>query len=68
VEGATEHFQKAVQLKPDSAEANYSLGIAYMKSERYGQAYTLFQTALKLNPAHPQARVMLKDLEAFLEE
>ncbi len=65
VAGAIEHFNKAIQLRPDSAEAHYNLGIAYMKIESYREAYALFQKALEIDPGYREARIMLKELENY---
>jgi len=65
LDGAIEQFEKAVQVKPNSAEAQYNLGAAYMNTERYDEASALFRKALEIDPGYRQARIMLKELEAF---
>jgi Flp pilus assembly protein TadD len=63
VDRAIDEFREAVRLKPDSAEAHYSLGAAYMNAERYDEASALFQKAIEIDPGHRPARIMLKELE-----
>src|SRR5260370_8767157 len=48
-------LQKAVKDAPDSAQAHYYLGVAYMQTEGLGQASSEFQEALKVSPGFPLA-------------
>jgi tetratricopeptide (TPR) repeat protein len=54
-EEALKTFDKAVQLRPDSAELWKNLGDALLKLERPDQALLSFQHALKLDPQNSEA-------------
>jgi tetratricopeptide (TPR) repeat protein len=55
VEEALKTFDKAVQLRPDSAELWKNLGDALWKLERPDEALLSFQHALKLDPHNSEA-------------
>jgi hypothetical protein len=52
---AWDHFQTAVRLKPDLAEAHYFIALIYRRQNRLPEAKEKFQTVLRLNPRHSQA-------------
>jgi len=54
-EEALKTFDKAVQLKPDSAELWINLGDVLQKLERSDEALLCFQHALKLDPHNSNA-------------
>jgi cytochrome c-type biogenesis protein CcmH/NrfG len=54
-EEALKTFDKAVQLRPDSAELWKNLGDALLKLERPDEALLSFQHALKLDPHNSEA-------------
>jgi tetratricopeptide (TPR) repeat protein len=54
-EDALKTFDKAVQLKPDSAELWKNLGDVLQKLERRDEALLSFQHALKLDPRNSEA-------------
>src|ERR1700691_3374396 len=54
-EEALKTFDKAVQLKPDSAEIWKNLGAVLQKLERLDEALLSFQHALKLDPHNSEA-------------
>jgi len=54
---AIAHYQKALQLKPDYANAYYNLGNALLRKGQLDEAITQYQEALQLNPDNAQARV-----------
>src|SRR5262249_7912740 len=56
VEQALPPLQRAVGLQPASAAAHYSLGYALLQLQRFGQAETEFQRALKLDPDYQTAQ------------
>ena len=50
---AITHFQQALKIKPDYAEAHYNLGNAFLKKGSMSEAIAHFQMALQLEPADP---------------
>lgn len=56
---AAELFQKAIQLKPDYADAYYGLGHAHLDLRRWDEAIRSFERALKINPKDKAARAKL---------
>src|SRR5205085_616455 len=56
---AIEHFRKATELDVSHFDAWHSLGMAYMKSERYKEAIEAGKKAVTLNPNDQFARVSL---------
>ena len=67
-DGAIKQFKELLRLRPRSAEAHYSLGNAYARAKRFGEASTLLQKALKLDPGYRQARMMLDEIEVYQGE
>lgn len=47
---AAEHFQKAILLKPDHADAHYQLGMAYVNQNKLADAVPMFEKYLELAP------------------
>jgi tetratricopeptide (TPR) repeat protein len=45
---ATLHYQRAIRLNPDYAEAHYSLASIYDRTQRYDEAISEYKTALQL--------------------
>jgi tetratricopeptide (TPR) repeat protein len=56
---AITHFQKAIMLKPDYAEAHNNLGAVLFKNGRIQEAIMHFQQALRLNPDFAEAHYNL---------
>jgi len=56
---AIQALQQAVSVQPNSADANYFLGEAYLESKRGSSAVVYFETALRLEP-NGMAEVHLK--------
>lgn len=56
---AYDAFRKAVELKPDFAEAHYNLGLLHARDEQYAEAAAEFQKAIKSNPDYAEARYNL---------
>jgi tetratricopeptide (TPR) repeat protein len=52
---AADAFKKAVEIKPDYAEANYNLGLLASSAEQYAQATDEFRQALKAKPDYAEA-------------
>lgn len=47
---AAEHFQKAILLKPDHADAHYQLGMAFVNQGKLTEAVPMFEKYLELAP------------------
>jgi tetratricopeptide (TPR) repeat protein len=56
VDEAMVHYQKALQVKPDFAEAHYNFGNALLKMGRADEAITHYQKALQIKPDNARAR------------
>ena len=61
---AIKDFEKAIQLKPDNAEAQLWLGIALRKLNRNAEARKAFSRSLELNPGRAWARQQLEKTPA----
>jgi len=55
MESAIKDFQKAINLKPDYAEAHYNLGVVFQKIAKLDDAFSSYEKALTINHAYPQA-------------
>jgi tetratricopeptide (TPR) repeat protein len=56
---AGDAFRKAVEIKPDYAEAHYNLGLLASRAEQYTQAADEFNLAIKSKPDYADARYSL---------
>ena len=65
---AAGHFQEAVLLRPDSADAQFRLGIALAATGRFAEAYTQLKTAESLSPSTVDILVARAQVEASLQE
>lgn len=54
---AQAHFEKAIQLKPDMAEAYYELGMLFVKQNRIPDAKKMLAEYVKLAPNGPNAEM-----------
>lgn len=63
-EEAATHYYRAIQLKPNYANAHYNLAKALAATGRRGEAAAHYREALRIAPDHPYARVELSALEA----
>jgi tetratricopeptide (TPR) repeat protein len=61
-------YERAVQLRPDYAEARMALGIQLLASGNYGEALSHFQAAAKLVPTLPAVHVNLADAYRATEQ
>jgi Flp pilus assembly protein TadD len=52
---AIEHFQKAIEIKPDYAEAYYNLGVVLDRQGKPGEAIDHYQKALEIKPDYAEA-------------
>lgn len=62
LEGAVQAYGKAVELKPDYAEALYNQGAALSLMEQHDQALSAYRKALALAPSLVGARVQIAAL------
>jgi Flp pilus assembly protein TadD len=59
VSEAIASFKRALELKPDYAEASNSMGVAYYNMKRYREAAAAFAEAVRLKPEFALARFNL---------
>ncbi len=59
LEQAVGHFKKATELQDGSFDAWHSLGMAFMKSQKYVDAIEAGKRAVKINPNDQFGRVSL---------
>ena len=64
-EEAREHFRQAIQLKPDSSEAQHGLGLSYLSARLPGEAVRPLEEALRLAPADTNVRADLAAAYVF---
>ena len=57
---AAHHFSRAVELKPDYAEAHNKLGIVLATQGKLAEAAHHFSKAVQIKPGHASARNNLK--------
>ena len=62
VEAAIEALKKMIALSPDSVQARYSIGLAYLDGKQYEEASEAFQEALKIKPDFADVHLMLGNL------
>jgi tetratricopeptide (TPR) repeat protein len=55
VDEAIIHYQKALQINPDDAEAHYNLGNALLQKGSVDEAIVHYQKALQINPGYAEA-------------
>jgi Flp pilus assembly protein TadD len=56
VDEAIAHYQAALQIKPDYAEAHNNLGNALLQKGRVDEAITHYQAALQIKPDYAEAQ------------
>jgi tetratricopeptide (TPR) repeat protein len=56
VDEAITQFQRALQIKPDSAKIHYNLGVALSQKGRMDEAITHYQKALEIKPQFAEAQ------------
>ncbi len=53
---ASEHYQQALRLQPDYADAHYNLGNALLQQGKQAEAIDHFRQTLHINPDHAPAQ------------
>jgi Flp pilus assembly protein TadD len=59
LDGAIEHYRKAVELQPDYAVAYFNLGVALADRGQFDKAIEAYEEGLKLKPQDVEARYRL---------
>ena len=59
IDEAVAHFEKALEIKPDYAEAHIDLGTALANGRRMDEAIAHFQKALEIKPDYAEAHINL---------
>jgi tetratricopeptide (TPR) repeat protein len=54
---AIAHYRRALELKPDFAEAHYNWGVNLARQGRWADAIARYEHALRLKPDHAEAHV-----------
>jgi tetratricopeptide (TPR) repeat protein len=54
-----DHFQRAIQAKPNDAEAYNNLGIALAGQGKWAEAIQRYEQAIKIRPDYAKARISL---------
>jgi len=62
-DAAKKAFQMFINLKPDSADGYYNLGVVYWKQGDFAQASRLWRRTLDIDPSHILAKEWLKNLK-----
>ena len=64
IEEAIAHYEQALRIKPDDAEAHYNLGNALAQVGRVPEAIGQYQQALRIKPGFAEAQNALARLQA----
>ena len=59
VDEAIAHYRKALEIKPDYAEAHYNLGIALAGRGQVDEAIAHYRKALEIKPDYAEAHINL---------
>ena len=59
IEEAIAHYEQALRIKPDDAEAHNNLAVALLQTGRINEAIAQFEQALQLKPDYAEAHVNL---------
>lgn len=66
-ERAISAFKSALDLKPDTPNVAYNIGLIYRDQREYSLAAKWFREAIRTNPNDGDAKSLLKKIEAILE-
>jgi tetratricopeptide (TPR) repeat protein len=64
VQEAIEHWEQALRIKPDYADAHYNLGIALEQTGKIQEAIQHYEQALRIQPDFVQAQSNLARVRA----
>ena len=62
---AIAHYEAALQLRPDFADAHFNLATALAQLRRWPEAAAHYEAVLKLRPDYPRARENLATVRAL---
>jgi Flp pilus assembly protein TadD len=62
---AAEYLQKAIELKPDYAEALNNLGVLFVRAQDYAKAEEEFRSGIRVAPNYEQSYLNLARLYAM---
>ena len=65
---AINSYKKAIQLKPDFAEAYFNMGFAYKNISEYNSAIDSYRKAIFVNPKYAEASYNLGNIFKILDE
>ena len=65
IDQAIQHHQKAIDINPTYIPPRYQLDYLYAEQKDYAQAVKALQIVLRLQPDHPQASNIQKDIERW---
>jgi tetratricopeptide (TPR) repeat protein len=68
VADAVAHYQKALEINPNYAEAHYNLGKVFIQKGQLDAAITQFQEVLRLRPGFRSAQDDLDNAEALVRQ
>jgi len=68
VENAILEYKTALELRPQSVDAHYNLGVTYERIGYYSGAVKELEAAVRLQPTHAYAATALSEARAALEE
>ena len=68
VPAAVPHYEAALKLNPNDAEAHHNLGAAYARLDRFAEAKACFATAVRLRPDYADAVRHLQQVRSVLGE
>jgi protein O-mannosyl-transferase len=62
------HYETALRIRPDNAEAQHNWGVALARQSKFAEAIEHFRAALAIDPTHAEAREYLNKATQLLRE
>ena len=59
IDEAIPHYETALRIRPDNADAQHNWGVALAQEKRFPEAIEHFRAALAIEPGHVEARQYL---------